>query len=236
MSYSSNIYRDIMQEYALRRRRNEDERSARLKEVYLKIPQYRELDNKVADISASAAIESIRGDSQAVYEASKAISGLSEQKKLLLIRAGFPEDYTDLKYACRDCCDTGYIGQRKCHCLKQRLIDLSYRQSDIYPKLMEENFDTFSFDYFSGESLEEMKLIYQIARKFTREFANTYSNMLFYGNVGSGKTFVSNCIARDLIDKGYSVIYLTALRLFEILNSTPTLMKMLITTFSSVLF
>ncbi len=219
MSYSSATFRNIMHEYEEQRRRNESSRNKRREEIYIKIPGYKELDLRIADISANAAIESIQGDENAIYGASKTISDLSSQKKYLLKEAGFPSDYADLRYACPDCKDTGYIGSKKCHCLKQRLIDAAYKQSDIYPKLREENFDTFSFEFFSGKTLEEMQQIYKIARGFTDKFANSYTNMLFYGNVGSGKTFVSNCIARDLIDKGYSVIYLTSLRLFELLNN-----------------
>ncbi|MBR1875855.1 MAG: ATP-binding protein, partial [Lachnospiraceae bacterium] len=187
-------------------------------EIYAKIPDYKAIDEKIADISTEAAILSVEGDSFVIRNVSKKISELSVRKEELLIQAGFPRDYIKLKYTCPDCRDTGYIGSSKCHCLKQRLIDASYRQSDIYPKLNDENFDTFSFEYFSGDIRDEMENIYKLARNFTDTFANTYSNMLFYGNVGSGKTFISNCIAHDLIDKGYTVIYLTALRLFELIN------------------
>ncbi|MCR5651504.1 MAG: ATP-binding protein [Lachnospiraceae bacterium] len=219
MSYSSAIFRNIMQEYEDQRRRNESEKNLRLKEIYQAVPGYKDIDDRIADISTEAAIDSIQGDDRAVYKASQTITELSARKKELLKKAGYSEDYTQLRFRCPDCQDTGYTGSSKCHCLKQKLIDASYRQSDIYPKLNEENFDTFSFDYFSGETLEEMKKIYKIARHFTDTFANTYTNMLFYGNVGSGKTFVSNCIAHDLIDRGFSVIYLTSLRLFELLNA-----------------
>jgi len=218
MSYNGSIFREIIKEYEIRRREHEKEKDSRLREIYAKLPDYKAIDDKIADISTEAAILSVEGDSFVIREASKKISELSARKEELLIQAGFPRDYTKLKYTCPDCKDTGYIGSSKCHCLKQRLIDASYRQSDIYPKLNDENFDTFSLEYFSGDTRDEMENIYKLARNFTDTFANTYTNMLFYGNVGSGKTFISNCIARDLIDKGYTVIYLTALRLFELIN------------------
>ena len=64
-----------------------------------------------------------------------------------------------------------------------------------------------------------MKKIYDAAKEFTLSFADTYCNMLFYGDVGCGKSFVSNCIAKELIDRGIAVIYISAIRLFEILSA-----------------
>lgn len=34
---------------------------------------------------------------------------------------------------------------------------------------------------------------------------------------GTGKTFLINCIAKELIDKSYSVIYLSAVQFFDLL-------------------
>ncbi|MCR5486449.1 MAG: ATP-binding protein [Lachnospiraceae bacterium] len=208
-----------MQEYEERRARSERLQRKRREEIYQAIPLYRELDHKIADISTEAATKLILGDSQAPVEAESEISEITRKKNELLAQNGFPLDYLEPVYVCPDCKDTGFIRHEKCHCLKQRIIDGMYRRSDFYPKLKEENFDTFSFDYFSGDVLAEMKQIYKIARSFVDRFANDYTNMLFYGSVGNGKTFLSNCIAKALMDQGYSVIYVTALRLFDILNS-----------------
>ena len=43
-------------------------------------------------------------------------------------------------------------------------------------------------------------------------------NLFFYGATGVGKTFLSNCVAHELLEKGYSVIYFTAFQLFDILS------------------
>ena len=219
MSSYRSVFREIMQGYSQRQRERKNIVSGRRSHIYKVVPGYKEADDRIADISTEAAIATIEGDEGAKKRAEEEISRLSAEKEALLKAAGFSSDYLDPPYVCPDCKDTGYIGSEKCHCLKQRLIDGVYSRSDIYPKLSEENFDTFSFEYFSGETLKEMQDIYKLAKNFTDTFANTYSNMLFYGNVGSGKTFVSSCIARELINKGYSVIYVTALRLFELLNA-----------------
>ncbi len=210
---------EIMAGYEACRDRNELLLRRRREEIFEKIPSFREIENQIAELSEAAAEKLLFGDDTAQEKAYEEIAALSEKKLLLLRQAGYPEDYLQPVYTCPDCRDTGYIGNTRCHCLKQKMINVMYDQSQIYPKLREENFDTFSFEYFSGDVLKEMQQIYKISKKFVDEFANTYTNMLFYGSVGNGKTFLSNCIAKALIDRGYSVVYLTALRLFDILNS-----------------
>ena len=74
---------------------------------------------------------------------------LQDQKTLLLTQAGYPADYLELTYSCPDCHDTGFIGDKKCHCFKQAMVDLLYRQSNIHDVLKRENFDTFDIRYYS---------------------------------------------------------------------------------------
>ena len=147
------------------------------------------------------------------------LTRISDEKKRVLHGAGIPDGYLSVHYICPDCKDTGYVGTKKCHCLMQKLTEYYYARSGIYDKLVNENFDTFSFRYFSGEHLDNIKNIYDEAKKFTISFADAYRNMLFYGSVGSGKSFMSNCIAKELIDKGIPVIYISAIRLFDILSA-----------------
>ena len=82
---------------------------------------------------------------------------------------------------------------------------------------MRENFAFFSYEYYNEEETERMKTVVAESRRFIREFGLHYSNLLFFGDTGNGKTFLSNCIAKELIESGYSVIYFTAFQLFNLL-------------------
>ncbi len=62
------------------------------------------------------------------------------------------------------------------------------------------------------------KLAVTNCHDFIDNFENKPKNIFFYGNTGVGKTFLSNCIAKELLDAGYSVIYFTAFQLFDILS------------------
>ena len=219
MYYSITDYKNILQGYE--DRLNEDLRIQRMhrREVYRIIPSFKSLDDRIADISTEAAMRSVEGDDSSRSNAFSQIDLLSRQKLSLLKAAGFPDDYLEIHYSCPDCRDTGFIGTDKCHCLKQRLFNALYRNYPVFSKLEEENFDTFSYSFFSGKALESMHVIHDAAVEFTDRFAKNYTNMLFYGNVGCGKTFLTNCIAKALLDKGFSVVYLSAFQLFDILNA-----------------
>ena len=101
-----------------------------------------------------------------------------------------------------------------------------YTQSNLQAVLDDENFDTFSFGYYSSNyvdsttgrsSLDNIKEVYRECRDFVDTFSSSFRNLLLYGNPGIGKTFLSHCIAKELIDKSYSVIYFTAFELFDIM-------------------
>ena len=55
-----------------------------------------------------------------------------------------------------------------------------------------------------------------ICHEFADTFGKDFKNLFLYGDTGVGKTFLANCIAKQLMDHSYSVIYFTAFELFDI--------------------
>ena len=113
-----------------------------------------------------------------------------------------------------------------CNCLKQRMINISYHKSNL-SNLQKENFEHFDFNKFSDEvNLEKYKMnisprenIKQI-RKASIEFIQNFENpdiknLFFTGNTGLGKTYMTNCIANELLKLGKTVLYQTAPVLLE---------------------
>lgn len=137
---------------------------------------------------------------------------------------GYPADYFQPPYTCPDCQDTGYIGQKRCHCLKQAAIDLVYTQSNLQGILEKENFDTFPttimpMTFTTTHSCPPWKRQKRRSsmHRFVDTFDDTFENLLLFGDTGVGKTFLSNCVAKELLDTGHSVIYFSAHHLFELL-------------------
>jgi DNA replication protein DnaC len=186
-----------------------------------------ELDSQMAETSVSAARAALDGDPSALARLKENNLLISAQKKQLLSAAGYPEDYLELTYTCPDCKDSGFIDGKKCHCFKQEIINVVYSQSNIREILSRENFSCFTYDYYDPKdinpttglsALETAQRAVKECQHFITDFDNKPKNLFFYGDTGVGKTFLSNCVAKELLEQGKSVIYFTAFQLFDILS------------------
>ncbi|MBR5407975.1 MAG: ATP-binding protein [Lachnospiraceae bacterium] len=217
MSISNAQYDEIMRAFENNRNNNRHLLMQRRDEVYDKIPEYKALDSKVADISLKLGMELIDGDASALASLRDEIKGITEKKKELLRAGGFLEDYLEPIYTCNECKDTGYVEGVKCRCLKQAIIRHLYKQSNIENILKKENFDTLTYDLYDDTEIPVMEGIIKSCKDYVRDFNDEYANLLFYGGVGVGKTFLTNCIAKELLEQGHSVLYFTAFQLFDTL-------------------
>lgn len=227
MPLSNSQYDEIMRDYDKRQLHNRHLLDTRKDEVFQKIPRIKEIDALVASSAVEKARLYLNGDTSAVTSLKENLDALRSEKKRLLSEHGYPQDYLEPVYTCRDCRDSGYRDGRKCHCFTQAVINTVYAQSNIRAILDRENFDTFSYDYYSDEdissttglsSLTTAQNAVQECRNFIKDFDSRHENLLIYGKTGVGKTFLSNCVARELLEKGRSVIYFTAFQLFDILS------------------
>jgi DNA replication protein DnaC len=227
MPLSNAQYDEIMRGYDQRQLANRRTLDARRREVYAKLPLLQELDAEVASGSVKRARRLLDGDGTALDKLHEEIAAKSATRLRLLADAGYPADYLDPVYTCPDCRDTGFVGGQKCHCFRQAIINTVYAQSNIRSILARENFDTFSFDYYAADEINTTTGLSALATAqnavrtchlFIDDFDNKPKNLFFYGKTGVGKTFLSNCVARELLDRGYSVIYFTAFQLFDILS------------------
>lgn len=226
MALTNSQYDEIMRGYGVKQTVSRHELDRRTAEVYERVPEYSRLVSRIGELAADSARASIHGNTSELDGIKEAIDKIAGQMKELLTGADFPADYLEPVYECPLCKDTGYIGSEKCSCFKQAAIDLLYRQSNIRQILQTENFDTFQLDYFNPEvydesaglsSRENAAGLYKACQKFVHDFP-AGENILFYGNTGTGKTFLSNCIAKALLDRSFGVLYLSAIELFNILS------------------
>ena len=227
MPIKNHQYNSILREYDARRLKSHRETMARREKLYREIPRLKELDDEIAHGSVRSEKLSLAGDATALLSLRQKNEALSAEKKALVAAHGYPADYLEPKYLCADCSDTGFIGREKCHCFRQAIVDLLYSQANVRQAIGRENFDNFSYNYYSDDyidetvhmtPLENIHCVVAGAKKFIAEFDTAPGNLLIYGNTGVGKTFLTNCIARELIMTGHTVIYLTAFELFDILE------------------
>jgi DNA replication protein DnaC len=227
MPLSNSQYDEIFRKYDEKQLASQHQLERRTKDVYARIPALKEIDDAIATCSVEQARRLLDGDEVALVTLREKLSDYRRQKEQLLQEHGLTSDYLKPVYHCPDCKDTGYVNGRRCHCFEQAAINLVYTQSNLKEILERENFSTFSFDYYSADdinpvtgrsSLETAKDAVAKCHDFIDHFDSTFSNLYLYGDTGIGKTFLSNCIAKELLDRGHSVIYFTAFQLFDILS------------------
>lgn len=217
MALTNAQFESIKRGYELTQDKNRHLLSARVDYVYENVEGYRELDASVASLSVAYGKMALSGDDSALDTLKQKLAELSNRKKQLLTHAGLSPDYLSPIYDCPDCQDTGYIGQKKCHCFKQQMINLLYEQSNIEDILRNVDFSFLSEEYYEGEDLTRFQNAVKNCREFIETFKTDYRNLFFYGTVGTGKSFLSYCIAKELLRNGHSVIYFSAVGLFDTL-------------------
>ncbi|MDF2540821.1 MAG: hypothetical protein K0S47_539 [Herbinix sp.] len=227
MALKNDQYNQIMREYDSRQLQNKHDLDRRRQEAFAAIPELKRLENEMITLSAQSGRMAILGDTSCLMQLKEQSQSLKQRQIELLLSHGYPENYLTLHYQCSKCKDTGFIGTEKCNCFKQAITDLLYNGSNIKTILAKENFNNFSFAYYSDDYIDEtlgssplsnMQKVVASCKTFIRHFDKKRDNLLLLGNTGVGKTFLANCIAKELLDKGYTVIYLTAFHLFDILE------------------
>ncbi len=221
---ADSAYKQTVLELERRRLKSADIYEQRLDEIFAKIPKIQELRQEISQSSIMITKALLHGG-----DAEKLINELKdgnqhrlEYEKYLLKTNGYDENYLKDFYFCNLCEDKGFIENKKCKCFDQLMIEKLYQISNIREVLKVENFDTFNLEYFSDtvkiDGITPKTIIkdnYKMAQRFVIEFDDVYRNLFMYGNVGLGKTFLCNCIAKDLLDQGHSVFYVSAIELFK---------------------
>ena len=240
---NNDILNSLLRDYDQKRIRAELDLEKRKISLYKLIPELKEIENEINSFSINNAKNILNNIKSNDYSLN--IEKLKNKKKELLEKNNISENYLKPFYECKICKDTGYFlntnyRSNMCNCLRQRILNISYNQSNL-SNLKKENFLTFNENKFSDEvDLAKYKLnisprknminIKQKCLSFVENFDDpNYKNLLFTGNTGLGKTFMSNCIANELLQKGKSVLYQTAPVLLETIinnkmnkNKTPS--------------
>lgn len=219
MALTNSQYNTIMKTYEEKQLASRQELDAKIAHVNKKVPRYRELSEQISSLAVKQAFLMLEQDAGNKEEFKNTLSKLRKEKEQVLLDAGYPANYLEPSFVCPDCKDTGYIGLEKCHCFKQQIINLLYQQSNIHEMLKETNFSNLSYEYYEGEDFIRFENAVKTCKDFIDCFNSDYHNLFFYGTVGTGKSFLSGCIAKELIDQGKSVIYFSSTGLFEKLSA-----------------
>ena len=214
---SKEQYESIMFRYGQRRRDRLSEIDSRRRDIYAAIPEYQRLDESVPSTAMDVLRARLSGG--AGKDCRSEISEITAKKRSLLRMHGYPEDYLDIPYTCPLCRDTGFVNGEKCICFKKEEIRLLYGQSNVEILAQDACFEKLSEEYYAGEALDNFRRARAAALRFTASFGREYRNLYFYGPVGTGKSFLSVCVAAKVLEAGHSVLYFSAASMFDRLSS-----------------
>jgi DNA replication protein DnaC len=210
---------DILKQYELTQKKNKEVLEQRKHTLYSKLPRLSQIEDELVRLSIEITRAILKESNIAealLGQLKKKQLDLKVEKAEILSVNKYPIDYLDAIYLCKVCKDTGFNSHEKCKCYRQKEIYMNYEKSNLVSILNKENFEQFRWEYYSGEPdesgrspLKNMQEIYRMCIDFVEGFDKHDTNLFFIGSPGLGKTFLCNSIAKDLLDKGKSVLYKT---------------------------
>ncbi|MDR2167203.1 MAG: ATP-binding protein [Clostridiales bacterium] len=218
------IFREVLRDFERDKAAAARELRARKELLYARLPRVKAIDEKMSNLGLKLARLMLRdGEAAKIAALRQENDALVKEREALLYENGYDEAFFTDAYKCAYCEDSGFAGDEHCHCLKQRVLARYFEMSNLGKILDHENFDAFNINYYADRTdpahgispRANMERVWDICLKFEQNFGKKFENLYFYGETGLGKTFLSNCIARELLNKGHTVIYTTAAQLFR---------------------
>ena len=233
----NSLLKQVLREYDEKRTRAIIEAENRKKELLKVNPKLLEIENELSKISIETSkailLAPQKEKNSLISGLKKKANALIKEKNDFIKNLSKENNYLNPHFECKQCKDTGYIQKEGtatlCSCLKQRIFDIAYNKSNM-GNLERENFSSFNIRIFSDKPdtekyksdispRENIQIIKEKAKLFIENFDNPEEkNLIFTGNTGVGKTFLTNCIANEVLKLGKTVLYQTAPVMFDEIN------------------
>ena len=225
-NFKSDLHNEIMREYDAIRAKNETIHKNTKEQIYTHFPRIKEIDDSLSKISLDACKMLLKSNSDhndIINKLRKNTELLVDEKNKILESAGMPLNCMDEIYNCPLCKDKGSYDNQWCDCYYEKLQKLMHKKSNINPNNTH-TFKKFDINLYSDvvnedyglSPRENAKEIYKTALKYADLNKSVSRQLFLYGDTGLGKTFTSDCIAKEFIKKGMDVFYTSAPRLFTI--------------------
>lgn len=218
--------KQLLSEYSEKRNREINDAHKRKEEIYAKNPRLEEIDNQISSYALSTAKSILQTNNKELLQKLEIEKhALLREKEEIYKTLNIDSSYFNPQFECKMCKDTGYIMEnystKMCNCLKQRIFDMEYNRLNSF-NIKNSDFIDFSSELYSpivdkekyNSSIspkDNIEIIRKICNNFIQNFDEpSEKNLLFTGNTGLGKTFLSSCIANELLKKNKTVLYQTA--------------------------
>ena len=215
MGYNREDYVKIKAEYSDKYAKARRAADLRCDELHANIPEVWDIDRMLSGtgVEIMAIISSGKNVEERVEALKRRNADLVAKRNELLVANGYPADYSDVKYECEKCSDSGFVDGKMCECMKKALVLAGYTSSGLGGLIGTQSFDNFSLDFYKagGANYEAMQRFVTALKRFADEFdGKLYRNHILIGGTGLGKTHLSTSVAKSVIEKGFDVLYVTA--------------------------
>lgn len=213
MAYNAENYRRIRAEYETKYKRAQEDADRRREILHERVAGVSEIDAQLSRVGLEIMDAIMKGGEQTsrlIAEIRERNVKLQQRRGELLAAAGYPEDFSDVKYECEKCSDSGYVDGKMCSCMKRELVLAGCESSGMGHLMRSQSFENFSLDYYSAGKAEysEMEKNLNVALRYAEGFSGLgWGNLLLMGGTGLGKTHICSAMARVIIEKGFDVYY-----------------------------
>ncbi len=218
------IIKELESQYKVKQNTNDEARLNREREICEKHPDIQQLmDARWALLYKGLDI----GAGHDLKNAPQQMEGLNKGIRQALVRCGYPEDYLQPRYDCPICQDKGYLGEEireMCQCFKAAYHQRLFKEVGLSEQ-SPQTFDTFDGQVYDSVpvpgvnfSQREVALVHKRkAEEYAAQFPHIQpADMLLQGKSGVGKTFLLHAIAHKVLDRGYSVLCVSAYKVIEL--------------------
>ena len=216
MKFNSGTASYVKSIFEERQRQAMQDAEKRKQELATKIPEIRRIDERLEKTGILILDEIAKGRcgiEDRIDKVREENESLLLLRKELLEKNGYPENYSDPRYHCPKCLDSGYVGGKSCTCLKAEYAKLELERSGLGALVNKQSFENYSIELFDERYRERAKKNKEICMRYAENFkagTNGCENLLFMGSTGLGKTHMSTSVAKVVIEKGYSAVYVSS--------------------------
>ena len=220
MSFNNKNYYELKELFLQKHLAASEKAEQRRRELETKIDGLDEVDAMLASTAArifAAALGGRDGLDERIASVKKETEELRAAREALLFAHGYPADYSDVKYDCEKCKDLGFSDARMCECFRRALVLKGYESSGIGALIGKQTFDNYSLGFFKydSETYARMSQNFEIVREYAESFSRDSGSLLFMGGTGLGKTHLSSAVAKAVIDRGFDVLYTSAVNMLS---------------------
>lgn len=207
------IDKKLMKEFQIKKIKAEMLAEKNRKRAFL-VPAFSKLD--ALEKQMVFEVSKLKASGKKDAELEKTLKQAQIEKQKILKALKLSEKSLAPKYECKICSDSGFVNGQMCDCYKKRRNVEIIKACGLDPDELVtfEKFDTKIInDKTQAETLTKLKNKLQ---GWAESYPNIKKqNIVLSGKTGVGKTFISECLASEMIKKGYSVCFVSA---FEMNN------------------